>query len=162
MSPLQSVVCYRTIVGQIRELLWYHTYKFAIESFQGQAVGSTELRMPKLTDADFKERTAHLFSDGRISNLVAEYVKRYDPELYEQLKQSFALTDWVSKEVPDASSMGGGIFMGKVVLWKLHTALHIDPADALCAITCTGDYEGGEAYFPDLGLKLRCVNPFIW
>ena len=49
----------------------------------------------------------------------------------------------------------GGPFLGRAVLWKLQVGIHRDAKDYLCVILNSGEYDGGAALFPDLGLKLE-------
>ncbi|KAH8078732.1 hypothetical protein BXZ70DRAFT_911155 [Cristinia sonorae] len=109
--------------------------------------------LPKKQRAEFLARGRLLYADGRITDLIECYVMLGFPKLYPKLKVSFERGHWVEEELGHTAA--GGVFLGRVTLYKLQTQLHRDVGDVLCAIFCAGAFEGGEAIFPDLNLKLQ-------
>ena len=110
---------------------------------------------------------AAVFSDGDLTDYLTEMVKVVCPELFEVLMAAYkAGHRWESTSVPLSSRkddtfgrpLSGGPFLGRVMLWKLNVGVHRDTRDYLCAILNAGDYTGGGALFPDLGLKFKCVR----
>ena len=66
---------------------------------------------------------------------------------YKTLKTSWDRGHWVGCHGPP--------FLGQAIVWKYQVNLHKDPNDwEICVTTPSGYYEGGEALFPDLNLKL--------
>lgn len=81
---------------------------------------------------------------------------------FQHLEASFKAGAWIGTPLPNGPSnfvfpLPGGVFLGRATLWKLQTGLHIDKDDYLCAITCSGSYDGGNAIFPDITTKLMFV-----
>lgn len=70
------------------------------------------------------------------------------PALYPQLMAAYAAGHRWEEEEP-------GIMLGKVCLWKLQVGVHRDSKDFLCAIFNTGEYVGGAAVFPDIGMRFK-------
>ncbi|THH33078.1 hypothetical protein EUX98_g1091 [Antrodiella citrinella] len=102
----------------------------------------------------FLRNAKRMWDDRNIANYVEEQVKLFWPELYKDLKKAFDRGNWVPELLPYGSRIAQGCFLGRVTLWKLETALHRDVGDTICVIFCSGDFEGGAAILPDLGLKL--------
>ena len=87
---------------------------------------------------------------------IGRATKLLFPDEFEDLKCSADRGRWTIQP-PDDLGYEGGIYLNRVTLWKLQCDNHRDRKDYLCAITCSGDFEGGFLLIPDLGLKLRLV-----
>ena len=87
--------------------------------------------------------TGLLYADDYITELIRRYVKKFFPEMYEILRPTFKRGNWVGKEVDGESIGDGGLFLGRVTLWKLQTGLHLDVSDSFCVMFCQGDFHGG-------------------
>ena len=110
------------------------------------------------SDEDFLRDAALEWQDRGIAELIEHYVKMFFPKLYPRLKAAFRRGNWVPqilKRYVPSDNIADGVFLVRVTLFKLQTALHRDINDTICAIFCSGDFEGGAALFPDLNLKLR-------
>lgn len=101
-------------------------------------------------------------SDGEINMYLHRMIAMAFPELYPQLLSAYAAGHRWTEEEP-------GIMLGKVSLWKLQVGVHRDCKDFLCAIFNAGEYDGGAAVFPDIGLrfkfviyKLRSIRTDVW
>ena len=98
-----------------------------------------------------------MMSDDQITDLAEQYVKILFPEEYVTLKESYERGHWVKEHLPAGTRLSGGIFLGRVTLYRLQTAIHRDRLDTICVAICAGRFEGGEGIFPDLWLKFRCA-----
>ncbi|THH26863.1 hypothetical protein EUX98_g7328 [Antrodiella citrinella] len=96
----------------------------------------------------------YMFADGHIANYISQLVALWMPKDFKRLKKAFDRANWIQDILEEGENVGGGIFVGRVTLYKLQTHLHRDLGDTICAITCVGQFKGGEAIFPDLDLKL--------
>ena len=103
------------------------------------------------------EATAGLLNDDQnIVHLIECYIFLFFPELYVPLKRAYNRgAAWVKSKLPPGSRVADGVFLGRVTLYKLQTQMHRDELDLLCAIFCAGEFDGGEAIFPDLNAKLK-------
>ena len=81
----------------------------------------------------------------------------FAPSVYAKLKLGHDRGEWISKEL-DIVDPKTGCLNGRVTTWQLQTLMHRDRKDVLCAIFCSGHFEGGEAIFPDLGMKFAFVS----
>ena len=116
--------------------------------------GSSSAKEEKRKE-EFDTTAPLLYADENIVDLIEHYIKLFLPGLYKKLKKAFERGHWVKSELPPGTRVAGGCLLGRVTLYKLQTAMHRDIQDAICAIFCTGEFEGGEAIFPDLQMKFR-------
>lgn len=96
-----------------------------------------------------------VYADDAITDLLDKYMEQVFPKEYAELKVSSERGKWVKEYLPAGTKLNGGVFLGRVTLYKLQTALHMDGGDYLCVSFCGGDFEGGEGLFPDLKMKFR-------
>lgn len=105
--------------------------------------------------------TALAYADDDLRDLLDRMVKAVCPEDYARMKTAHGAGHWVETPLPAVAHpagpppSSGGCMLGSATLYKLQTELHLDTADFWCAIVNNGVYSGGEALFPDLGLKLK-------
>ena len=114
---------------------------------------------------DHMKIVALAFADADITQHLDLMVKTACPELYGDLHKAYeAGRRWAGMTLPAPDtgvedtfkrSPVGGPFLGRVSIWKLQVGVHRDAKDFLCAIINGGDYDGGGAVFPDIGLKVR-------
>jgi hypothetical protein len=70
------------------------------------------------------------------------------PADYKTYEKAFKAGQWIQSDP--------GPWLGRAIVWKLQVLPHRDGLDAgPTAIFNLGRYEGGEAYFTDLKLKLK-------
>ncbi|THH20618.1 hypothetical protein EUX98_g8549 [Antrodiella citrinella] len=105
--------------------------------------------------SEFTETIKLMYADDNITSLLNEYVKLLFPDVYDDLAKSAARGRWVEKTFAAGTRMFGGVFLGRVTLYNLQTAIHMDKMDAICVCFCGGQFVGGEAIFPDLHVKFR-------
>jgi hypothetical protein len=106
---------------------------------------------------------ALVYADGDLRDLFDRMVEATCPEDYKRMKSAHEAGHWVGTPLPMDPSYNlrspGGCMLANATLFKLQTGLHRDILDYWCAIVNDGPYSGGEALFPDLGLKLKYVFP---
>ena len=93
-------------------------------------------------------------TDWKIQDLVSRYVKRFFPQQFRLLKIAFDRGHWASSDYNE-EGYEGGIFFNRVTLWKSTARMHRDRKDYLCAIFCSGAFEGGELVLPDVRMKFK-------
>ena len=90
----------------------------------------------------------HYFSESQ--PLAQEVQHRFEvafPDYFARYSTAFQAGRW-NEDDP-------GPFLGRAIVWKLQVHAHQDGLDeGPAAIFTCGDFEGGELYFPDIGLKL--------
>lgn len=89
---------------------------------------------------------------------MTEYAtEAYFPEEAKRMKEAYNKGgSWIRDKVKHMHHFrSNGMWMLRVTLWKLQTAVHRDINDELCLLFCVGEFEGGEGIFPDLKLKVR-------
>ncbi|KAJ3474104.1 hypothetical protein NLI96_g12650 [Meripilus lineatus] len=102
-----------------------------------------------------RDRIVHLtHSDWKIQDLITRYIKRFFPNEFRLLKIAFDRGHWASSDYND-KGYEGGIFFNRVTLWKSTARMHRDRKDYLCAMFCSGAFEGGELILPDVRLKFK-------
>lgn len=112
--------------------------------------------VPKLKEAEFKFTAPLLYDDENIADYLNCLVRLLYPHVYNELELAAdRCTQWLKGSLPPGTRIANGVLMGRVTIYKLQTAMHRDIRDCICAIICTGRFEGGEGIFPDLNLKLR-------
>lgn len=95
-----------------------------------------------------------------MDDYISRMVEKAFPQEFAMLKLSQHRGGWTTRPYND-QGYEGGVFLNRVALWKLGCLLHKDCSDMLCATCCGGSFIGGEAIFPDLGLKFRYVSHSI-
>lgn len=79
---------------------------------------------------------------------LATYFKGAFPIIYAKYQQAFDAGVW--------HEVDPGPWIGRAIVYKLQVFVHVDGLDdGPTAAFPTGYFSGGEAYFPDLKLKLR-------
>lgn len=107
------------------------------------------------------ETQAALLADHDLTELLGLMIKKVDPESYQRMKVAYDAGNWIGTPIPAADHKWGvppthSCMLGQATLYKLDTGCHIDERDDWCVTVAGGmNYEGGEALFPDLGLKLK-------
>lgn len=82
---------------------------------------------------------------------IAALFQKSFPACYKKYKKVFDAGVWERADP--------GPFLGRALVWKLQVEPHRDGLDAGPAVCFPlGSFTGGELYFPDLGLKLRCKS----
>lgn len=107
-------------------------YSFTDEGPQKPYRGSSDLRGSSSTNEnlrrqEFIDRATLLNGDANITHLIEEYVKLCCPELYKKLKLAFERGNWVKEELPAGTRQSGGVFLGRVTLYKLQTGSILGP-----------------------------------
>jgi hypothetical protein len=104
---------------------------------------------------------ALMYADDDLRDLLDRMVEAVCPEDYKHMKAAHMAGHWVGTPLPMDPAYNlrtpGGCMLANATLYKLQTGLHRDHEDHWCAIVNNGHYSGGEALFPDLGLKLKYV-----
>ncbi|TCD65480.1 hypothetical protein EIP91_002564 [Steccherinum ochraceum] len=103
---------------------------------------------------EFRDIVRTYYGDSQIHENIKHITKEFFPEDHDKLERVYKEGSWVPQEFP-AFAPATGLFLGRIILWKLQTSVHLDDNDVLCAIWCCGQFTGGHAYIPDLKLKLR-------
>lgn len=113
--------------------------------------------------------TVLVYADDDITAQLDLMVQASFPEEYKKLRAAYAaghrwtgipLSPTGKRHNNHSFPLTVGPFLGRATLWKLQVRVHRDPKDYLCALFNDGEYEGGVAVFPDLGLRLRYVFPY--
>ena len=92
--------------------------------------------------------------DPDVQHQLSMLVKEYFPEEFSRLSTVAKRAGWTTKNFSE-DTYEAGIFLNRVTLWKLDARLHVDANDAFCAISCGGNFTGGELLLPDLHLKFK-------
>lgn len=109
---------------------------------------------------------AHIYADGDMDAVLDHMFQTAAPEEHAKEKEAYKAGHWVGSQTMDLGGLNWrgpipknrtGWALGRVTLYKLHSAIHRDTRDSWCCIMSSGKFDGGEGLFPDLGLKLRCV-----
>ncbi|KAJ3476005.1 hypothetical protein NLI96_g11453 [Meripilus lineatus] len=102
-----------------------------------------------------RDRIVHLtHTDWKIQDLISRYIKWFFPEQFRLLKIAFDRGHWASSDYNERG-YEGGVFFNRVTLWKATARMHRDRKDYLCAIFCSGAFEGGELVLPDVRMKFK-------
>jgi hypothetical protein len=94
-----------------------------------------------MLSASYMERT------NALHEITGIMTKTAFPQHYEVLRQSFAAAN--------IGSQYKGPYLGRATLWKLQTDFHRDENDYLSCMTNSGNFWGGRAVIPQLGLALQ-------
>jgi hypothetical protein len=117
---------------------------------------------------------------SRLSAFISTLYAAIDPKSYRQYRDAYIQ---MTTDLPVLENLDQGnpmqCFAGYYLVLNLQTLLHrdcLDPRNGWVAMAVFGDYEGGELYLPDLGIRLpyksgdvvfirswalrHCVSPF--
>jgi hypothetical protein len=102
-----------------------------------------------------------VYTNGDLHDLLDQMVEAVSPEDFKRMKAAHEAGHWVGTPLPPHSTYNirapGGCIVGNTILYKLQTGLHRNVENDWCAIMNDRKYSGGEAVFPDLGLKFMFV-----